>query len=473
MGEAPSSHPEFFDVRYSAGEMPWDFGGVPKALRLFLESRPGPGNVLVPGCGSGYEIEAFYSRGWDAVGIDFSAVGVKRARSLLGPLADRAYEGDFFTYPLRENWFDIIYERTFLCALPPEMRSRYAQRIAKLIVPSGVLCGFFFFGPEDDPPPYPILSDELDELLGNWFTKIEDRAVEDSLELYADKERWQVWKRNGFRSLSVAMERQNSPAVGYANHFSVVLSFHGDLGFFVQAKERYQPITRTLTRKTSIKDLIESCGVPHPEVDLIIVNGQPVDFSFQVESDTAFDIYPTSAELFSTFRLQERNVRAFVADGHLGKLARDLRLLGIDVSYRQNPTDRELLDTMAQENRALLTRDRPLLMHRVVRTGYYPRSQRPIEQTVEVVRRFGLVQALAPFVRCLRCNGVLRSVSKEAIIDQLEPLTRFYYDDFQVCPNCGQPYWRGSHVVKLEKRVQAILAHLGVSALKSSETSLS
>ena len=268
------------------------------------------------------------------------------------------------------------------------------------------------------------------------------------------------------------MERQNSPAVGYANHFSVVLSFHGDLGFFVQAKERYQPITRTLTRKTSIKDLIESCGVPHPEVDLIIVNGQPVDFSFQVESDTAFDIYPTSAELFSTFRLQERNVRAFVADGHLGKLARDLRLLGIDVSYRQNPTDRELLDTMAQENRALLTRDRPLLMHRVVRTGYYPRSQRPFEQTVEVVRRFGLVQALAPFVRCLRCNGVLRSVSKEAIIDQLEPLTRLYYDDFQVCPKCGRPYWRGSHVVKLEKRVQAILAHLGVSASTSSETSL-
>jgi hypothetical protein len=194
---ASSSHPKFFDVRYSAGQMPWDFGGVPKALRVFLESRPGPGNVLVPGCGSGYEIEAFYSRGWDAVGIDFSTVGVKRARSFLGPLADRVYEGDFFAYPLRENWFDIIYERTFLCALPPEMRSQYAQRIAKLTVPSGVLCGFFFFGPEDDPPPYPILQDELDELLGNWFTKIEDRAVEDSLELYAGKERWQVWRRTG------------------------------------------------------------------------------------------------------------------------------------------------------------------------------------------------------------------------------------------------------------------------------------
>jgi len=264
---------------------------------------------------------------------------------------------------------------------------------------------------------------------------------------------------------------QDSSA-GDAKRVSVVLSFHGDLGFFVQPKERYKPITRTLTHKTSIKDLIESCGVPHPEVDLIVVNGQPVDFSFQVETDATFDIHPISAQPFPTFRLQERDVRAFVADGHLGKLARDLRLLGIDVSYHQNPADRELLAMMAQENRALLTRDRPLLMHRVVRTGYYPRSQCPIEQTVEVVRRFCLVQALAPFDRCLRCNGVLSSVSKETIIDQLEPLTRFYYDDFQGCPKCGQRYWRGSHVVKLEKRVQAILAQLGVPAFTSSGTSL-
>lgn len=197
MDEVPSSRPEFFDIRYSAGRIPWDFGGVPKALRGFLESRHGPGNVLIPGCGSGYEIKAFCSRNWDAVGIDFSTVAVTRARGLLGSLAGKVYEGDFFTYPLREEWFDIIYERTFLCALPPQMRPQYAQRIAKLIAPSGVLCGFFFFGPEDEPPPYPISQGQLDELLGKWFTKIEDKVVEDSLALYVGKERWQVWKRKG------------------------------------------------------------------------------------------------------------------------------------------------------------------------------------------------------------------------------------------------------------------------------------
>jgi uncharacterized protein len=240
-----------------------------------------------------------------------------------------------------------------------------------------------------------------------------------------------------------------------AKKYSVVVSFHGDLGFFVKSKARSS--LRVLTHKASVKDVIESFGVPHPEVDLIILNGQPVDFSFHLEADTALDVYPISANCSSTFRLQARDVRAFVADGHLGKLTRDLRLLGIDVSYNRDADDHELLDTMTRENRALLTRDRPLLMHRAVKTGYFPRSQHPMEQTVEVIRRFGLARALAPFVRCLRCNGLLATVPKQAVLDLLEPLTRLYYDDFQSCAQCGQSYWRGSHVAKLEKRVQAIL----------------
>jgi Thiopurine S-methyltransferase (TPMT) len=190
-----SGGPEFFDVRYAAGTIPWDFGGVPNSLKEFLAKHHRLGRVLIPGCGSGYEIEAFSSGGWDVIGIDFSKVAVARARRSLGPLAGKVRQGDFFDYPLREGWFDIIYERTFLCTLLPGFRLRYAQRIAKLIASSGLLCGFFFFGPEDEPPPYPISQDELNELLGNWFEKIEDDAVQDSLPLYAGKERWQVWRR--------------------------------------------------------------------------------------------------------------------------------------------------------------------------------------------------------------------------------------------------------------------------------------
>ena len=194
MDDAPTIGPEFFDVRYAAGRMPWDFGGVPKSLKVFLDTHRESGRVLIPGSGSGYEIEAFSSSGWDVIGIDFSKVAIGRARSLLGPLADKVYEGDFFTYPLREGSFDIIYERTFLCTLPPDFWPRYAQRIAKLVAPAGSLCGFFFLGPEDEPPPWPISQYQLDKLLGSSFEKIEDKEVEDSLPLYAGKERWQIWR---------------------------------------------------------------------------------------------------------------------------------------------------------------------------------------------------------------------------------------------------------------------------------------
>ena len=241
---------------------------------------------------------------------------------------------------------------------------------------------------------------------------------------------------------------------------SVLIWFHEDLDYFLKPDQRgYQPIRRIVDCRTSVKDLIESCGIPHPEVDLILVDKRRVDFTFRIESDCIIGVYPFSAQRASS-GLQTRGVRSFVADGHLGKLVRDLRLLGIDVEYRNDVDDRDLLTIMQREKRALLTRDRPLLMHRVVEDGFFPRSQKPIEQTVETIRRFALAETLAPFTRCLRCNGILNRTEKEAVIGELEPLTRLYYDDFTKCPNCGQTYWRGSHIEKLETRVADILARV-------------
>ena len=246
--------------------------------------------------------------------------------------------------------------------------------------------------------------------------------------------------------------------------FTVRLRFHGDLNVFLGSKASDEAIIqRQLAEKTSLKDVIESCGVPHPEVDLILLDERPVGFDQTVAGDAKVEVYPVAD--FGTNRTEKRLQRVdhsrFVADGHLGGLSRNMRLLGFDVAYDQNADDRQLLDVMVRQNRALLTRDRRLLMHAIVRHGYYPRSQNPEEQTVEVIRRFDLAELIAPFTRCLRCNAVLQEAAKAEVIDQLEPLTKIYYDRFRRCPNCKQIYWSGSHFLKLQKRIEQIRARVG------------
>ena len=215
-----------------------------------------------------------------------------------------------------------------------------------------------------------------------------------------------------------------------------------------------------MREKTSVKDAIESCGVPHTEVDLIVCGGTPVSFAHQLSSDARVEIYPVnhSPTTFSADRLQRHNITTFVVDGHLGKLARDLRLLGVDTIYRNDADDAELVEIAVGQQRGLLTRDRRLLMHAIVRDGYCPRSDRAEEQIVEVLRRFDLPGAIRPYTRCLRCNALLERVEKSAVVGQLEPLTKIYYEDFRRCSGCEHVYWPGSHFSKLEARLARIRA---------------
>lgn len=240
--------------------------------------------------------------------------------------------------------------------------------------------------------------------------------------------------------------------------FIVRLRFHGHLDFFLGSKAGDPVVDRPLAEKTSIKDIIESCGIPHPEVDLILVNEQAVGFDHTLTNDAKVEVFPVDnhGAFHAEKRLQEVGLSRFVADGHLGGLTRNLRLLGFNVAYDQNADDRQLLEIMAGDNRALLTRDRRLLMHAIVQHGYYPRSQDPDEQAVEVIRRFQLSESIAPFTRCLRCNALLKEAAKAEIIDKLEPLTKIYYDQFRRCPDCKQIYWSGSHFPKLQKRIEEI-----------------
>lgn len=244
------------------------------------------------------------------------------------------------------------------------------------------------------------------------------------------------------------------------NPFAVRLQFRGNLGFFLRSKTGGGTVERSINEKTSVKDIIESCGIPHPEVDVILVNGQAVGPDHTLTNEADVEVFPVGypGACQSQQHFQTPKITAFVCDGHLGKLARNLRLLGFDVAYDQRADDHQLLEVMAAQNRALLTRDRPLLMHAIVQHGYCPRSQNAEEQTVEVVRRFNLFDSIVPFTRCLRCNTSLEGVAKADIVNKLEPLTKIYYEQFRRCLGCGQIFWAGSHFQKLQNRVEKIRA---------------
>ncbi len=196
-----SASPDFWNPRYEASRTPWDFGGVPAPLTRYLAAHLGRGQrALIPGCGSGYEIAALAAAGYRVTAIDFSPPAVARARAVVGPaLADRVVEGDFFTHDFGEAPFDLIYERTFLCALPPALWPQLAQRLAALARPGAVLAGLYFFGAKDDGPPFGLAADEPAVLLDPHFVTVADHAIPgaESLPLFAGRERWQERRRRG------------------------------------------------------------------------------------------------------------------------------------------------------------------------------------------------------------------------------------------------------------------------------------
>lgn len=187
-----SSRSDFWDSRFKTGRTPWDFHGVPDRLIRFLAESPS-GRALIPGCGSGYEVREFVKAGWSVTAIDFSAAAVARARQLLGPWGSNVLLGDFFKYPFEPRAFDLVYERTFLCALPPTLWLDYAGRMSQLLKPAGKLGGYFLYGREPDPPPYPLTKERAHELFAASFRLDNDEPVTDSLPLFVGREHWQEW----------------------------------------------------------------------------------------------------------------------------------------------------------------------------------------------------------------------------------------------------------------------------------------
>lgn len=233
--------------------------------------------------------------------------------------------------------------------------------------------------------------------------------------------------------------------------------FYEELNDFLPPSQCKREFSYSFRGTPSVKHVIESIGVPHPEVDLILANARSVDFGYRLRDGDRISVYPVfeSLDITPVIRLRPEPLRksAFVVDVHLGRLARMLRLLGFDTLYRNDYDDPEIVRIAAEQVRIILTRDRQLLQAGAVSRGYWVRSDAVDDQLMEVLRRFDLYSQIRPFKRCLRCNGSVQEIPKAEVFHLLEPKTKLYYDLFYQCRHCGQVYWKGTHFDQLKEKI--------------------
>ena len=238
--------------------------------------------------------------------------------------------------------------------------------------------------------------------------------------------------------------------------------FYAELNDHLPPGEQFRAIECEFFVPASVKAMIEGLGVPHTEVDLVLVNGVSRGFDWRVQDGDHISVYPVfeAFDIAGVTRLRPEPLREprFVLDIHLGKLAAYLRMAGFDTFYRNCYTDAELAAISSREQRTLLTRDVGLLKRSEVTHGYFVRETAPRRQLAEVVKRFDLRRLLHPFTRCMRCNGVLQAASKEDVAAGLPERTGRLYEEFARCPECRRVYWKGGHY----RRMQEIFEDLGL-----------
>ena len=237
--------------------------------------------------------------------------------------------------------------------------------------------------------------------------------------------------------------------------------FYAELNDFLPPALRMQNFVHSFTKNPSIKDTIEAIGIPHTEIDLILINGESVDFNYLVRNGDQISVYPVfeSIDITPILRVRPQPLREirFVLDVHLGKLAGYLRMFGFNTWYRNDYEDAELAQISVDENRILLTRDMGLLKRSIVTYGYFLRETNPKRQLREILHRFDLFRIVTPFNHCIHCNGAIQCVPKNEISDQVKADILQYYDKFYRCDSCRKIYWKGSHYPKIQTFIEEIL----------------
>ncbi len=237
------------------------------------------------------------------------------------------------------------------------------------------------------------------------------------------------------------------------------VTFQPQFDFFLRRQHRHQ-FSYTLNRKASVKDIIESFGVPHTEVGHIFYNEIEIDFACIPDLTGSIHVHPITEPfdvLSSSFlRPHPMTQIKFVSDVNVIRLGRLLRLSGFDVKYTPDYSDKEIADIAQEEKRIVLTRDTALLKRKKIDFAKRIRADMPYDQLVETIRFFGLRNLMSFFSRCTACNAVLVKVKKEDILHLLEPKTKQYFDTFFQCPHCKNVFWRGSHYDNIKKRFAAL-----------------
>ena len=240
--------------------------------------------------------------------------------------------------------------------------------------------------------------------------------------------------------------------------------FYAELNDFLPHRRRGVSFVHEFRGGPSVKDVIEALGVPHTEVELVLADGESVDFSWILRDGARVSVYPVfeSIDIGALARVRAAPLREvrFILDGHLGRLARYLRMLGFDAGWSAAAGDEEIALTAAAEHRIVLTRDAGLLKRRIVTHGLHVRESDPRRQLAEVVRRVDLLGAIAPFRRCLCCNALLEPVREEDVAAELPPRVRVEHHTFRRCPSCRRVYWDGSHVRRMEQLIAELSAEL-------------
>ena len=238
---------------------------------------------------------------------------------------------------------------------------------------------------------------------------------------------------------------------------SAYFRFYEELNDFLPAEKRKKRFAHCFKERASIKDMIEALGVPHTEVDLILINGESVDFSRIVQDEDVISVYPVfeSLDIRQVSKVRPEPLRQirFVLDVHLGRLARILRMLGFDVLHQKDFSPGKILDISLSEKRIILSKSRKLLKRKAVTHGFCLNSSDPETQAGLVLKRFDLLKCINPLIRCLECNTILEGISREAVAGKAPRGVYEAMDEFKFCRKCSKIYWNGSHYQKMRERI--------------------